>query len=157
MISTVITSIQHPTEAVIAFAKSADNNVIVVGDRKSPENWSCRNVEYISVEKQEALKYALVKCLPYNTQNTATRKELFPLLYLPAYVTFRFTDILRGLIAQPIMWLYDYHLGYSGATVTQKRNAHDYFEDFQSMLRALSRWQSTGGAPLSRCRRPKPG
>lgn len=57
---------------------------------------------------------------PINTQNTVTRKELFALLYLPSTVTFRFTDILRGLIAQPIMWLYDYKLGVTNATVVQK-------------------------------------
>jgi len=67
---------------------------------------------------------------PYNSQNTLTRKELFPLLYLPSYTSFRFTDILRSLVAQPIMWLYDYHLGFTDATTTQKRNPHNYFEDF---------------------------
>lgn len=71
---------------------------------------------------------------PFNSQNTAFRKELFPLLYLPTYVTFRFTDILRGLVAQPIMWLYDYHLGITDATVIQKRNPHDYFKDFVSEI-----------------------
>jgi hypothetical protein len=62
------------------------------------------------------------------------RKELFPLLYLPAYVTFRFTDILRGLVAQPIMWLYGFHLGFTNATVIQKRNEHDYMKDFVSEI-----------------------
>jgi len=71
---------------------------------------------------------------PFNTQNTLIRKELFPLLYLPTYVTFRFTDILRGLIAQPIMWLYNYHLGFIDATVIQKRNPHDYMKDFVSEI-----------------------
>jgi hypothetical protein len=71
---------------------------------------------------------------PFNTQNTLITKELFPLLYLPTFVTFRFTDILRGLIAQPIMWLYGYQLGFTKATVVQKRNIHDYFEDFLSEI-----------------------
>lgn len=71
---------------------------------------------------------------PFNTQNTAIRKDLFPLMYLPTYVTFRFTDILRGLIAQPIMWLYDYQLGFVNATVVQKRNPHDYMKDFISEI-----------------------
>lgn len=71
---------------------------------------------------------------PFNTQNTMIRKELFPLMYLPTYVTFRFTDILRGLIAQPIMWLYDYQLGFINATVVQKRNPHDYMKDFLSEI-----------------------
>lgn len=69
---------------------------------------------------------------PFNSQNTAIRKELFPLLYLPAYVSFRFTDILRGLIAQPIMWLYGYNVGFTKATVFQNRNEHDYLKDFES-------------------------
>jgi hypothetical protein len=69
---------------------------------------------------------------PFNSQNTAIRKELFPLLFLPSFVTFRFTDILRGIIAQPILWEHDYRLGFTGATVVQKRNVHDYFRDFES-------------------------
>jgi hypothetical protein len=71
---------------------------------------------------------------PTNTQNTATRRELFPLLYLPAYVTFRFTDILRGWIAQPIMWAAGYSLGFIDATVVQERNPHDYTKDFESEI-----------------------
>lgn len=69
---------------------------------------------------------------PFNTQNTAIVKELFPLLFLPSYVTFRFTDILRGIVAQPIMWSAGYNLGFTNATVIQKRNPHDYFKDFIS-------------------------
>ena len=71
---------------------------------------------------------------PFNSQNTAIRKEFFPLLYLPAYVTFRFTDILRGLIAQPILWAAGYDLGFCQATVTQFRNEHDYLKDFESEI-----------------------
>jgi hypothetical protein len=67
---------------------------------------------------------------PFNSQNTAFRKELFPLLYLPAYVTFRFTDILRGLLAQPIMWQEGYYLGFTSSSVIQERNPHDYMKDF---------------------------
>jgi hypothetical protein len=73
-------------------------------------------------------------CTPYNSQNTATRKELFPLLYLPAFVTFRFTDILRGLIAQPFMWANGYSLGFCAAGVYQERNFHDLLKDFESEI-----------------------
>lgn len=71
---------------------------------------------------------------PFNSQNTLITKDLFALLYLPTFVTFRFTDILRGLVAQPIMWLYDYQLGFTKATVVQKRNPHDYMKDFESEI-----------------------
>ncbi|MEZ5199394.1 MAG: STELLO glycosyltransferase family protein [Bacteroidales bacterium] len=263
----IITSIFEPTEAVEKFSKLNGYQLIVVGDKKSPANWYCNNVIYLSVEDQLGMDFHLVKLLPFNhycrkmlgylyaiqndasiiidtdddnipkpnwnfpgfsgefllfpaekgfiniyqyysnqkiwprglplnritenysdvfseatkqsvkvgiwqgladedpdvdaiyrltsneicvfenkqdcvlgkgtltpfnTQNTAIRKELFPLLYLPTYVTFRFTDILRGLIAQPIMWLYDYNLGFTNATVIQKRNIHDFMKDFES-------------------------
>jgi hypothetical protein len=71
---------------------------------------------------------------PFNSQNTSFRKEMFPLLYIPATVTFRFTDILRGFVAQPIMWLYNYSLGFTGATVVQERNPHNYMQDFKSEI-----------------------
>ena len=55
-------------------------------------------------------------------------------MYLPAFVTFRFTDILRSLVIQPIMWLHGYRLGFTNATVVQKRNPHDYFKEFLSEI-----------------------
>lgn len=262
----VITSIFEPTEAVIEFSRQKEYELIVVGDKKTPANWRCDHVTYLSIDKQNNLGFELNRHLPhnhycrkmlgylyamsqkadlmidadddniprsnwgfpgfngsyplipenlgfvniyqyytdqkiwprgyplrlinktksiqkeelthqevkigvwqgladedpdvdaiyrltsnqacvfednpphvlstgtvtpFNSQNTAFFKELFVLLYLPAFVTFRFTDILRGLIAQPIMWLYGYHLGFIGATVTQKRNPHDYMKDFE--------------------------
>ena len=71
---------------------------------------------------------------PFNSQNTAFRRELFSLLYLPSHVTFRFTDILRGLVAQPLMWQAGYLLGFTKATVIQERNPHDYLKDFESEI-----------------------
>jgi hypothetical protein len=69
---------------------------------------------------------------PINSQNTAFRKELFPLLYMPATVTPRFTDILRGFIAQSIAWRYGYLFGVTEATVYQERNPHDLMKDFEA-------------------------
>jgi len=69
---------------------------------------------------------------PFNSQNTFFSKETFPLLYIPSSVTFRFCDILHGLIAQPILWTLGLHLGFTKATVFQERNAHNYFHDFKS-------------------------
>jgi hypothetical protein len=68
---------------------------------------------------------------PLNSQNTIFRSELFLLMYLPVYVPFRFTDILRGLVAQPILWSEGYHVGINEASVFQKRNPHDYLVDFE--------------------------
>jgi len=266
--SIVITSIFEPTEAVRVFSRFKDYQLIVVGDKKTPEKWHCNNVDFISIKEQDNSNFELAKVLPYNhycrkmlgylkaiqndtewiydtdddnipkanwgfpafegkfdcipenngfiniyqlytqqkiwprglplslintdfqleknilsnnckigvwqgladedpdvdaiyrlvndtpccfderepivlgketiapfnTQNTLIRKELFTLMYLPTYVTFRFTDILRGLVAQPIMWLYGYQLGFVNATVIQKRNPHDYMKDFESEI-----------------------
>lgn len=71
---------------------------------------------------------------PFNSQATAFRKELVPLMYLPSTVTFRFTDILRGLVAQPIMWKAGYNLGFTNACVIQERNVHNYLKDFESEI-----------------------
>lgn len=71
---------------------------------------------------------------PFNSQNTAFQRSTFPLLFLPSYVTFRYTDILRGLVAQPILWQAGMNLGFHGATVVQKRNPHNYLKDFESEL-----------------------
>jgi hypothetical protein len=71
---------------------------------------------------------------PFNSQATAFRQPLFPLLYLPTSVTFRFTDILRGLVAQPILWAAGYSLGFTKAMVVQERNPHDFLKDFESEL-----------------------
>ena len=59
---------------------------------------------------------------PFNSQNTFWSKRTFPYLYLPATTSFRFTDILRGYIAQRLLWEQNLHLGFTGATVYQERN-----------------------------------
>ena len=71
---------------------------------------------------------------PFNSQNTVFRRELLALMYLPALVNFRVTDILRSYVAQPIMWAAGYRLGFLSPTVRQVRNAHDLKADFASEL-----------------------
>jgi hypothetical protein len=71
---------------------------------------------------------------PFNSQNTAFIRPVFALLYLPASVSFRSTDIIRGLVAQPILWSAGYSLGFTRATVVQDRNKHHYLSDFESEI-----------------------
>lgn len=71
---------------------------------------------------------------PFNSQATFFAKSTFPLLFLPAGVTFRFTDILRGLVAQPILWQHGLHMGFLGPFARQARNVHDLMEDFRSEI-----------------------
>lgn len=67
---------------------------------------------------------------PFNSQSTFWRRELLPLMYLPAFVTMRFTDILRGYIAQCIMQHFGYSLGFCSSVVYQERNEHNLMMDF---------------------------
>jgi hypothetical protein len=71
---------------------------------------------------------------PFNSQCTTWRQECFPLMYLPVTVTFRFTDILRGYIAQKIMWHHGYYLGFHNPIVFQKRNPHNFIKDFEDEI-----------------------
>ena len=71
---------------------------------------------------------------PFNSQNTAWTKELFPLLYLPAFVNFRCTDIIRSFVALPIMRTKFYRLGFVSPQVMQVRNKHNLLKDFESEI-----------------------
>jgi len=71
---------------------------------------------------------------PFNSQNTLFRREAFPLLYLPATVSVRATDIVRGLVAQPVLWAAGMRLGFVGANARQERNPHDLLRDFEDEI-----------------------
>ena len=68
---------------------------------------------------------------PFNSQNTTWWRDAFPLLYLPAYCSFRMTDIWRSFIAQAIAWTNNWAILFHGPTVRQQRNEHDLMRDFK--------------------------
>ena len=90
--------------------------------------------QQIQFEKKPSVYLEKSVYCPFNSQNTFWRKEFFPLLYLPTTTSFRFTDILRGYIAQRLMWEEDFHLGFTKATVYQNRNVHDLMNDFEQEI-----------------------
>jgi hypothetical protein len=67
---------------------------------------------------------------PFNSQNTIIHSEAFELLYLPAFVSFRMTDIWRSFIAQRILWEDGKSISFHAPTVYQERNAHNLMRDF---------------------------
>lgn len=67
---------------------------------------------------------------PFNSQNTTWFRDAFPLMYLPAWCSFRMTDIWRSLVAQRIAWEYGWSVLFHEATVAQDRNQHDLMKDF---------------------------
>lgn len=71
---------------------------------------------------------------PFNSQNTIWFPDAFLLLYLPAYCSFRMTDIWRSLIAQRIGWVNNWQVLFSSPTVHQKRNEHDLLKDFKDEI-----------------------
>jgi hypothetical protein len=68
---------------------------------------------------------------PFNSQNTTWWRDAFPLLYLPAYCSFRMTDIWRSFIAQRIAWANDWAILFHEPTVWQERNEHNLMRDFR--------------------------
>lgn len=71
---------------------------------------------------------------PFNSQNTMWKARYLSYAYLPSTVTFRFTDILRGYVAQRGLWAHDCRLGFVGPNVFQDRNEHDLLKDLESEL-----------------------
>jgi len=67
---------------------------------------------------------------PFNSQNTIFYRDAFPLLYLPAYCSFRMTDIWRSFVAQRIAWENGWSILFREATVVQDRNDHSLMKDF---------------------------
>jgi hypothetical protein len=67
---------------------------------------------------------------PFNSQNTFWRRRSALALYLPVTVTFRFTDILRGYVAQRLFWEWGLALGFLPPVAYQDRNPHDLMMDF---------------------------
>jgi STELLO glycosyltransferases len=68
---------------------------------------------------------------PFNSQNTTWWAEAFPLLYLPAYCSFRMTDIWRSFVAQRIAWENGWAVLFHEPTVWQERNEHNLLRDFR--------------------------
>ena len=85
--------------------------------------------------KRDAILFNKNIFCAFNSQNTLWRKKcLFPLLYLPSTVSFRFTDILRGYVAQTIMLSHKIRWGFFQPSAYQERNVHDTMTDFNSEI-----------------------
>lgn len=84
-----------------------------------------------SFEKKRRLAMQRGTWCPFNSQNTTWFQTVFALMYLPAFCSFRMTDIWRSFIAQRILWDNNWGLLFHEATMTQKRNVHDLMHDFE--------------------------
>lgn len=71
---------------------------------------------------------------PFNSQNTTFFQSAFPLLYLPAFCSFRMTDIWRSFVAQRVLQAKASGVLFHSPTVWQERNDHDLHRDFTEEL-----------------------
>lgn len=67
---------------------------------------------------------------PFNSQNTWWHRSIAPLMYLPAYCSFRMTDIWRSFVAQRCLWAMGHSVVFIAPTVYQERNEHNLLRDF---------------------------
>ena len=86
----------------------------------------------IKFDQRENIAIGKNTICPFNSQNTTWFQEVFPLLYLPSYCSFRMTDIWRSFVAQRVIWEYDWSVLFHNATVWQERNEHNLIKDFES-------------------------
>jgi len=68
---------------------------------------------------------------PFNSQSTWWWPEVYPLLYLPSYCTFRMTDIWRSFVAQRCVWELGGSVAFHAPEVVQDRNKHNLLHDFR--------------------------
>ena len=69
----------------------------------------------------------------FNTQNTFwLNASIFICMLIPSSVSFRYCDILRGIISNIILKKTNNYMMYSSPNVTQYRNEHNLISDFKS-------------------------
>lgn len=73
---------------------------------------------------------------PINSQNTLwVGRAIFALLYLPSTCRFRETDIIRGFVAQRVLWAMGTGICFQQADVIQERNEHNLLADLDQESR----------------------
>jgi hypothetical protein len=76
---------------------------------------------------------------PFNSQSTWWWPDVFPLLYLPSFCSFRMTDIWRSFIAQRCLWELGLGMVFHAPEVFQDRNEHDLMRDFNDEVPGYQR------------------
>lgn len=63
----VVTTIFPPTDSLKKFSEiqTEPNRIIVIGDKKGPDEFELRNCEFYSLESQTQMPFKLAGLLPY--------------------------------------------------------------------------------------------
>ncbi|NBP57557.1 hypothetical protein EBU71_13675 [bacterium] len=89
--------------------------------------------EQVKWEKDKKIFIANKNYSPFNTQNTFwLNKEIFMAMLIPSTVSFRYCDILRGIIASRLLEETDNNIMFTSPNVRQDRNEHNLMNDFKS-------------------------
>ncbi len=75
----VVTSINQPTKEIARLAQQKHFQLLVVGDEKSPKNWTFPNAIFLSETDQRQLGYSILQSTPSNSYNRKNVGYLFAL------------------------------------------------------------------------------
>jgi hypothetical protein len=93
----------------------------------------CNHQDSIQWDKNKCVLIDNKNVCVFNTQNTFwLNPELFMSLLIPSSVSFRYCDILRGIINNVILKKTNNYMMYSSPNVIQNRNEHNLINDFKS-------------------------
>lgn len=76
---------------------------------------------------------------PFNSQSTWWWPDVYPLLYLPSFCSFRMTDIWRSFVAQRCLWELGLGVVFHAPEVVQDRNEHSLMRDFNDEIPGYQR------------------
>ena len=94
---------------------------------------TCIHQDSIKWEKDKSVIVNNKNICVFNTQNTFwLNSSIFMSMLIPASVSFRYCDILRGVIANIILNKTGNYMSYSSPNVIQNRNEHNLISDFKS-------------------------
>jgi hypothetical protein len=93
----------------------------------------CNHQDSVQWNKNRCILIDNKNVCVFNTQNTFwLNPELFICLLIPCSVSFRYCDILRGIISNIILKKTNNYMMYSSPNVIQNRNEHNLISDFKS-------------------------
>jgi len=93
----------------------------------------CNHQDSIKWDKNKRIVINNKNMCVFNTQNTFwLNPELFICLLIPCSVSFRYCDILRGIINNIILKKTNNYMMYTSPNVVQNRNEHNLINDFKS-------------------------
>ena len=118
----------------IGFAECPIQQGLVNGSPDVDAVWRFMSNEEFSFNEAPSVWLAPGSWCPFNSQSTWWFKKVFPLLYLPSFVSFRVTDIWRSFVAQRCLWELGYGVAFHGPESFQDRNAHSLLRDFEEEI-----------------------